>query len=247
MEMLSSNFNSLITQYTETNQNLMDALNSNDPSFNTVQNSSFAGTTDLNTIQNSTESDCLTSCISNQSCSGATFDTQQNTCALSSGNGDIVSSQNQTAIINQVLYYSLQLQKINSDLTTVNNSMLNLVKTDTTNYNKANQNTLQNTTILQTNYNTLDQERTQIDDMVREYETLSASYENGNINVTSKYYYYIIYLLIAILLFFLLFKFSVSGGEQSGGGSHSSIGKINPLLFVLLAIIILINSFIKSS
>jgi lipopolysaccharide export LptBFGC system permease protein LptF len=246
MEMLSSNFNSLITQYTETNQNLINAISSSDPSFNTVPNSSFVGT-NLNTIQNSTESDCVASCSSTQSCSGATFDNQQNTCVLNSGNGDVVTSQNQIAIINQVLYYSLQLQKINSDLTTVNNSMMNLVKTDTANYNKSNQNSSHNTTILQTNYNTLDQERTQIDEMVREYETLNASYENGNINVTSNYYYYIVYLLISILLFFLLFKFSVSGGEQSGGGSHSSIGKINPLIFLLLAVIILINSFTKSS
>ena len=109
MEMLSSNFNSLITQYTETNQNLINAISSSDPSFNTVPNSSFVGT-NLNTIQNSTESDCVGSCSSTQSCSGATFDNQQNTCVLNSGNGDVVTSQNQIAIINQVLYYSLQLQ-----------------------------------------------------------------------------------------------------------------------------------------
>ena len=118
METLNNNFNSLLTQYSETNQNLINAINSNNNSLNLLPNSSFVGT-NLNTIQNSTENNCLNSCSANQSCSGATFDTDKNTCALISGNGDVVSSQNQTAIINEILYYSLQLQKINSDLNVV--------------------------------------------------------------------------------------------------------------------------------
>jgi len=244
MEMLSNKFNSLLTQYQDTYQDFVNTISSNTNSFTSVNNSAFIGGTNINTIQNSSVNNCLSSCSSNNSCSGATFDNNQNTCTLSSGNGNIVNSQNQTAIVKQALYYSNQLQQINDQLININSSMMNLANSNSDNYKQTQQSNSDKSNILEQNYNTLEQERLEIETILREYETLNSAYENGNINVTSNYYSYIIYLLIAIFLVFLLFKFSLTS-QQRGGGFTNNFSNSSYLIIGLSIFIIILNAYIK--
>jgi lipopolysaccharide export LptBFGC system permease protein LptF len=241
MEILSNKFNTLLTQYQNTYQDFVNTIGSNDNSFTLVDNSVFIGGNNINTIQNSSINNCLTSCTSTQSCSGATFDNNQNTCTLSSGNGNIINSKNQTAIVKQALYYSHQLQKINDELTNINALMMNLANSSDDSYKQSEQMNNKKAEILQQNYNTLEEERYQIEQIIRQYETLNSAYENGSINVTSNYYSYIMYLFIAIFLVFLLFKFSLTS-EQRGGGNM----KISPFIFGILAFIIVFNAVLKN-
>lgn len=242
MKILSNQFNSLLTQYQNTYQDFVNTINSNDNSFTSVNNSAFISGNNINTIQNSSVSNCTSSCSSNESCSGATFDNNQNTCTLSSGNGNIVISQNQTAIVKQALYYSNQLQQINNELLTINNTMMNLANSNSNNFKETQQMASQKAEILQNNYNTLEQERRQIEEIIRQYEILNSSYENQTINLTSNYYSYIIYLFIVIFLIFLLLKFSLTT-EQRGGGNFS---KFSPFIFGLLGFIIVVNAILKN-
>lgn len=241
MEMLSNKFNSLLTQYQNTYQDFLNTISSNNNSFTSIDNSAFVGGSNINTIQNSSVDNCLTSCSSSESCTGATFDNSQNTCILSNGNGNIVKSQNQTAIVKQALYYSYQLQQINQELTNTNNTMMNLADDNSNNMKQTQKNTSEKAEILQKNYNVLEQERMEIEQIIRQYETLNSAYENGSINTTSNYYSYILYLIIAVFLVFLLFKFSLTS-EQRGGGNLS---KISPFIFILLGCIIVINAILK--
>jgi hypothetical protein len=86
------------------------------------------------------------------------------------------------------------------------------------------------------NYNVLEQEKQEIDRLVRQFQTLNSAQENGEVNVTMYYYHYIILLLIVILLCFLFVKFTVSS-EQVGGGNNHSIYKILPFLIGIFFII----------
>lgn len=241
MEMLSNQFNSLLTQYQETYQEFLNTINSNNNTLTTVSNSAFIGQSNINTIQGSSADNCLSSCTSNTSCSGATFDNSLNTCTLSSGTGNMVSSNNQTAIVKQALYYSNQLKQLNNELISLNNSMMQNANSSMNSYSQTQQSNNEKATILNKNYNTLEQERGDIEKMVREYETLNAAYENGNINVTSNYYLYITYLLIAIFLVFLMLRVSVSSNQVGGG--HT---KVSPLLLIFLAVVIVFNSYLKN-
>lgn len=241
MKILSNQFNILLTQYQNTYQDFVNVFNSNDKSFTSVDNSSFVSSNNINTIQNSSIDNCRSSCSSTQKCSGATFDNNENTCTLSSGNGNIVTSQNQTAIVKKALYYSNQLQKINEKLLNTNNLMMNLANGSASILKQTQESSKQKSQILQQNYNTLEEEREQIAEIIREYETLNSAYENETINLTSNYYTYIVYLLIVIFLAFLLFKFTVTS-EQKGGGEFS---KISPFIFVFLGFIIIFNSMLK--
>ena len=204
MNRLSDKFNNLITQYQSTYQDYINTISSTDASFTTVLNSSYMGENNINTIENSSINNCITSCGSTQECTGATFNNQQNTCILSGGIGTIINSSNQTAIIKQALFYSNKLQLINNELTNINKSMMVLANNNVNNFQQSQQNTLLKANILQQNYDTLNQERVQIAEIIRQYETINVAEENGAINVTANYYNYIVYFMIAIFLILLL-------------------------------------------
>ena len=108
MNTLSNQFNMLISQYQDTYKKLINTINSNNNSFTYVPNSAYVGGTNINSIQNSSINDCMVSCNSTETCSGATFNQTQNTCILSSGNGNIINSSNNTAIVKEALNYSYQ-------------------------------------------------------------------------------------------------------------------------------------------
>jgi hypothetical protein len=239
MNTLTDQFNNLISQYQDTYKNFINTINSGDNSLTSVSDSAYVGENNINTIQNSSVNDCVTSCSSTQSCSGATFNQQQNTCTLSSGNGNIINSPNNTAIVKEALNYSYQLQNINNQLMNINNSMMKLSNSSADSLQQNQQTTQQKAQILQQNYNTLEQERFQIEELIRQYETLNSVQENGVINITSNYYKYIVYLVIAILLIVLLMKVNLTY-QQRGGGYKNS-----PFIFILLACIIIFNSIIK--
>ena len=243
MEMLSNKFNSLLTQYQETYQDFLNTINLNNNTLTTISNSAFVGQSNINTIQGSTANNCLSSCESNTSCSGATFDNNLNTCTLSSGSGNIINSNNQTAIVKQALYYSNQLKQLNDELISLNNSMMQTSNSRMNIYSKTQEMNSEKSEILNKNYNTLEQERGEIAKMIREYETLNTAYENGNINVSSNYFSYIVYLLAAIFLIFLLLRVSVSNNQVGGGSGHI---KVSPLLLIFLAAVIVFNAYLKN-
>jgi NADH:ubiquinone oxidoreductase subunit 3 (subunit A) len=242
MEMLGDKFNNLLLKYQNTYQDFVNTISSNDNSFTSIDNSAFVNANNINTTQNSSVNSCLSLCSSTQLCSGATFDNNKNTCTLSSGNGDIIKSSNKTVIIKKALYYSYQLKNINNELKNTNNSMMNLANSNLDNFKQTQLITSEKSEILKKNYNTLEEERKQIEAIIREYETLNSAYENGTINITSNYYSYIMYLLIAVFLLFLLFKLNLTS-EQTGGGKYS---KITPFIFLVLGFIIIINAILKN-
>ena len=244
MEILGNKFNSLISQYKETYDEFLNQVNSNDKSFKSIPDSAFIGRNNINTIQGSNVKNCMKSCSKNNSCSGATLDNNRKTCSLISGTGNIVHSPNQTAIIKKSLYYTYQLQKINDELTSVNKNMMTLANSNISDYQETQKLNAQKSEILQHNYKILQEERMQIEDMIRQYETLNSAYKDESINTTSYYYSYIMYLLIIIfLIILLLYLFSFSSGQVGGSMTFS---KINPFIFVILGIIIIVNAILKN-
>jgi len=244
MEILANKFNSLITQYKETYDQFLNTLGSDDNLFKSVPDSAFIANKKINTIQDSNMKNCMKLCSKNTACSGATFDKQRKTCLLSSGMGNIINSQNQIAIIKQALYYSYQLEKINNELRSVNQNMMTLANSKVNDYQQTQKLNAQKSEILQHNYKILQQERGQIEDMIRQYETLNSAYEDESINTTSQYYIYIMYLFIIIFLIILVLHLFSLPASQVGGGLIFS--KINPFIFVILGIIIIVNAILKN-
>ena len=236
LQNLSNEYNMLITQYQTTYQKYIDVINSDNKNFKTVNDSSFYGEKQIDTLNNTSVANCQSACSSNASCSGATFNTSSNNCTLSSGSGNIVQTQKSKAIVKEAMYYSYQLQKLNAKLLDINKQMINSSNNNYNEFQKSQQQTIDQENAMNNNYQTLSEERIQIEKMIREYETLNRALENGNINVTSNYYSYIALLFITILLVMLFFKFSVTGSQSGGGNNINHLHSVYKLLPIFLAV-----------
>jgi len=223
LKTLSTQFNSLITEYQNTYNDFV--ANINDTTLTNIDNSAFTGSSILNTNNNSSVDDCKKSCSSDTSCSGATFTTSNNTCILNSGTGNITNATESTAIVKKGMYYSYKLQKLNQQLMDINEEISNNMSESYSSYQDNLNKSEEQDSSLQQNYAVLTQEREEIEKMVKQFQTLDSAQENGDLNVTMYYYNYVFLLIIVILLIFLLIKFSFSG-QQTGGGNYLNIFKI---------------------
>lgn len=219
LESLQNEFNSLITQYQTTYSNYINTINTN--TLMTVPNSAFVSPTTISVISGSTLDSCTTDCSANTSCSGATFNTTLSNCTLASGNGNIVSSTESTAVVQQAMYYSYQLKQLNQQLLEINKQMMNISNKNYSNFQQSQTQTQSQSSTLNYNYDILKNEKIEIEKMVRQFETLNSAYENGNINITSNYYTYILLLIFTIVLLFVLFNFSLPS-QKGGSSKHKS-------------------------
>ena len=236
LQNLSNEYNMLISQYQNTYQKYIDVINSDNNNFKTLNDSAFYGKEQLDILNNTNVDICQSACSSNASCSGATFNTSSNNCSLSSGSGNVIKTQNSKAIIKEAMYYSYQLQKLNSKLIDINKQMINSSNNNYNEFQKSQQQNIEQENAMNNNYQTLSDERIQIEKMIREFETLNRAYENGNINVTSNYYSYIALLLIAILLIFLFLKFTFTTSQSGGGNNADHLHNVYSFLPIFLAL-----------
>ena len=241
MKLLSNRFNTLLTQYKDTYTKFVETINSANNSFTSIPNTALIGGSTISILQNSSIQNCTKKCSAKSLCSGATFNNTTKTCSLSGGTNHIIKSPNQTAIVKQALQYTYQLQNINNDLAKTNTQMMRLANSKIGDYTKTQQLNTQKSTILQNNYKTLEQERVQIDEMIREYETINSAYENGTINVTSNYYKYITYIIVSIVLILVLIRYSMPASQIGGSSDVKTLWHI----YVILGIIIIVNVFLN--
>jgi len=206
---LSSEYNTLLTEYTNTYQNYINTLKSKDNNLISIPETSYIGESNINIINNTNLEVCKSSCESDTRCSGASYNNSNSICILSTGLGNINPSPQYTAIVQQALYYTNQLQILNTKLLNINKQMMSKTNNSLNQFQQTQHLNQQQEQILNNNYQTLSQERLVIDKMVKQFETLNAAYENGNINVTSNYYFYIVLIFVTIFLIGLLMRFSL--------------------------------------
>jgi ATP-dependent Zn protease len=240
---LTDEFNTLLTEYKNTYQKYISVINSDERSFATIPDFSFIGN-NIDTMNNSSLSNCQNSCLNNENCSGATFINNSNNCILSSGEGNIVNTPQSTAIIQQSIFYSYKLQQINTKLTDINRQIMDI---NNNNYNDFKNNQQQQTQekdkLLNNNYQVLANERIEIEKMIRQFETLNTAQNEGDILVSSNYFIYISLTIITILLVFLLIKYNIPN-EQRGGGKLSLNNNGIITILGLFVIIIFYKIFI---
>jgi len=198
---LMKQFNVLLRQYKEISQKYIKSLQVD--TFINVKNFSLNGENNLNTILHSTVTNCETACAENSNCNGGTFSNTLNTCQLISGNGQLVSTSQSTAVVKSSVYYSYQLQNINIKMITINKQLMDVFNQK---YNKSIIKVDEKDKILQSNYKTLMEERIQLDEIVNQYETIDTAYNNSSLVADANYYSYMILLFVCFVLVFIFIK-----------------------------------------
>jgi hypothetical protein len=220
---LTNQFNSLLQEYQSTYKSFIDNINTSDNN-NLISLPDFAynGGNTIDTITNSSVDTCKTSCSSKSTCTGATYNSANNNCVLTSDKGSLINSSGSTAIVNKGLYYSYKLQQLNTQLMDINNQLSQSITDNSNGYSQNLQQGQQADNDLQQNYNVLAEERQEIERMILDFKTLNSAEENGELNVTMYYYNYIVLIFITMLLIFLLIKFSVLEQQKGGGSSFKT-------------------------
>ena len=96
------------------------------------------------------------------------------------------------------------------------------------------------------NNNVLLDERVEIEKMTRQFQTIEAAYEDGNIVVNANYSSYIVLLFVVVLLILLLFRFSLYTPQYGGGHREMSASTIMPIVFGILSFIIILNAILRN-
>jgi hypothetical protein len=214
--LLTNQFNNVLSQYQETYQLYLTSLNDINSNTNliTIENSALFGGNVLNKSKLNNVASCETACTSNASCNGANYNTQNSICSLIQNAESIIPANKITSFVNSPLYYSYQLQELNKQLTEINQKIIILVSQQ----DNSNNSDTQQKEILIKNYNILNEEREKIAQMTNEINTLNSANINSSLTVSMYYNRYIILIIIVGLLGFMLINFSLS--KQTGGGNY---------------------------
>ena len=197
---------------------------------------------------------CQALCSSTTNCSGATYNPTsrgQPICYLRTGQGNVAPSLNtDVAIIPEAQKYLLIIESINKKLISTNERIQNIINQSQPVYNSMKMEGDQQNKELIQNYSKLVFERKKIEEVLKSYEDLEQSEQQGQMKVTQNQYSYILLVIIAIGVIVLLYKFSgvltsepnssqqsynQSGGEMPQSGSY--------ILLLIIIFIILFNYY----
>lgn len=228
--------------------------NINGPQLTTMRGKAFWGTGAISLTKGGTVEQCQALCSATANCSGATYNPTargQPMCYLRSGEGQVVSALNtDVAIIPEAQKYLLIIESINNKLISTNEKIQNVINKSQPVYNSMQtEGQEQNKELIQ-NYMRLVGEREKITEVLKSYEDLEQSEQQGQMKVTQKQYSYILLVIIAIGVIVLLYKFSgvltseTSSSQQSynqSGGEMPQSGSY--ILLIIIIVIILFNYY----
>ena len=195
----------------------------NGNSLKSIPNSSFVGGSPISTNKVNNVESCIASCSALSNCSGATYNSEQNICSLSSGEGSIIPSGNSgnVAIVSENLYYLNQIKRLNQQLLELNRQIRTTIHEGRPVYNDTIKELRISSTDLKDNYNRLQNERNRVDKMIKDFEDLESEQKETGTMSSSHYTLFLFYLIISIIvvLFFIFMFWTSSSTSNSTSGN----------------------------
>jgi len=262
LENLQKNYSNLLAKYksavNEYTNFISDQTNNPDkkPSFTTINGYAVIGSERIGIKNISSLQECEASCAKLSNCTGATFITPKGNnrgCILSGGDLKVLRDREGTyAIIPKGKQLLLNMESINEQLIATNKEIITKIKNIQPVINKnVNQMSNKNRELVN-NYKNLMEEREEISNLLKDYDTLDGVEDENQIKITKNYYSYILLLVVVILFIFLLYSISFpSYGPSYGqppygyGTPYGSSGS-NAYFIVLLLLLLTIGLYFFS-
>ena len=190
-------------------------------SMKTISNASYFGTL-ISDNTNSSLEKCKALCSTDMTCKGASFNSTDNSCKLYS-DGEILPSQEKTAILPELGASADRLEKLNDKLNGLNSQLLTMInQKGQPKYDKLLKNSQLSSKEMIMMQKMLEKEKIAIRKVQREVRELNEVNESESIQTTSHYYAYILLFLIAILCITAIMYTGKVSPKQSGGMSHAT-------------------------
>jgi hypothetical protein len=204
LQTLETEFSNVMIQYELAYMNYINSLGSGKDSskkFVTLPKRAFYGSGSVNNINVQTSEQCVSACSADTTCTGATFNSQTQSCMLRKGAGPVIpADDNTSAIVLELAQNANILQLLNQKLISLHEQMSTLLSSLSPEIQQQIQEKNMNKQNLETQYQMLMDERNKIRSLVQEYEDLSQSYNDTYTQTQQENSQYIFYVIVTILL-----------------------------------------------
>lgn len=223
LEMLEKEYMLILKQYETAYANYISNLNSqqqqqpnNSDSFSALQGRTYWGTYGIKEGTAATQKECESMCLSDTKCTGATFNPSKRYCWTRGGDSGLtVGTDSDYALIPKIKENLILLKNLNQQLMDLNKRISNklnmiypLAKEETSSKNEK-QNELTQS------YSSLVKEKTELENVLNEYETLEETLNNNTLYVNQKNLSLRMWVIIAIILLVITFKTMVPMSQLS--------------------------------
>ena len=201
LESLQVQYDTKMKEYIQLTQDYKGLLQSGGKNYVQIKNRRYIGQRILTASREQSINTCQASCSSNPNCSGATFVPKTQVCTLTGGNGIIITDLGVYAIITRLKQVTGQLEEVNKQLIILNKRIQTAVSTNPHNnldyWNQQNTN-MQGTLI--TDYNDLVNQRTEINNLMQEYDNVNGNMKDTYLEVKQQMLNYRIYIIILVII-----------------------------------------------
>lgn len=206
---LQSQFESVLTQYQQALNTYTSTLtqDSSTSEYKIIDNMTWWGDKSLGEKEANNPEDCKTMCASDLKCSGAVFESKNNTCFLRTGtnNNNLTKGTDGTyAIMSNQIYALTAVKELNQQLIELGDKLFEKMKTDE-NYKKQTKENQMSAEVLNNYYDKLISQQHNINKQMNEYQTTSSAEYDSSLIVNSMRMKYIIAGIIIVILVFLVY------------------------------------------
>ncbi len=195
--------------------------------FVVLKNVTYFGESSLNDTQASNVEECTALCEADINCSGATFNTKNETCLLRKGKGMLeAGEEDDEAVVDMAVYFLSTLKKLNDELLKINDEMMKEMKNLTPQYNSTQSSYEGKSRDLLDIYYKLLEDKENINTGIKDLVTLDQSAQDTSLMVTSNYYNYSIFAFIAVVIIVISLFINVTASGSSNTSSSSSNGMV---------------------
>lgn len=240
---LENEYEIVLRQYEESYQNYLSYISdkkTNEPTeteyaeteYAELKGRSFWGTSGL--AQNTADSatDCQDMCISNDKCTGATYNSDKKYCWMRAGESDITASlEADSALIPKSRELLIQLKNYNTQLLKINEKLSTFYASSQKNTQQQEQDQLQKTALLVEYNSQLQDEKNVLDAQIQQIETMKITKNTQDVVATQGYTQFRFWMLIACILLLISMKMAFAV-DNDGNSSSVSIGI--PILILLI-------------
>ena len=208
LQSLQSEFKLVMTQYQQAYANYISSLRSStDPAstsnktYATIPGSVFWGTTSLSEGTSPSAEDCTALCSANSSCTGATYNSDKQYCWVRGGQGDIsIGMDTDSAIIPELVQNTQVLKMLNQKLLDINKNMEDTLGSMSSSENRDIADKDLKKGELTNIYNSLMEERRNINKMIDNSNAIEQSYTDNSIYVSQNNTTYTFWTLVALII-----------------------------------------------
>jgi len=182
-----------------------------------------------NNVQSINE--CQTLCSDKYNCSGATYNSKNKKCYLSSGDGNIGNGNDyEYAIITKYKNTYLELKYLNGELIYITNQINDLLKNSTSEFENLEKQNIEELSILNENYDKLLNQQKELNNLLYEHKTINEELFTSDVLVSSNYVKYKLWTFLTFIIIILSIK------ELMGIQTNNAFFVI---LFIFIILIIL--------